>query len=127
MTFELLACLALMIVAMPLSRDIAAHFAMFALANVMLLGVEYADGSVLAMMFAALAIGDFLLASIKKRASLYLSAVVMVALSFESVNNGDLLLSNAIYLSALINGCICIGMYKELSAWMAGRSQRLSH
>ena len=126
MSFELLACLALAVVAIPLSRIISAHFVLFAAACAYMEGVEYADSSILAMMFAVLAIGDYLLASVKKDWSLYLSAAVSVALSFESINKGDLLLSNVLYLSALVNACICLSLYKECKAWMFGRSQRLS-
>lgn len=123
MTIELIACAVMMLVAGKYSKPITLHYMAFFGANLFFLGYEFADSSLLAMVFALLAIIDTLLATYGRRPVLFVSAAVSLALSFESIGNGDWLLSNAVYLSIATNALIIGSLVKEPLAWTNGRSQ----
>lgn len=123
MTIELIASAVMMLVAAKYSKAIMWHYMVFFGVNLFFLGYELADSSILAMVFAILAIVDTLLATYGKRPVLFISAAVSLALSFESIGNGDWLLSHAVYLSIATNALIIGSLIKEPLAWMNGRSQ----
>ena len=123
MTIELIACAVMMLVAGKHSTPIALHYMAFFGVNLFFLGYEFADSSLLAMVFALLAIIDTLLATYARRPVLFVSAAVSLALSFESIGNGDWLLNHAVYLSIATNALIIGSLVKEPLAWMNGRSQ----
>lgn len=123
MTYELIACAILMMAALPVSKVIAGHYAAFFCVNLAFLGYEFADASLLAMVFAVLAVIDTLLANNSGKASLYVSAAASLALSFESIGNGDWLLSHSTYLSIATNALIIGSLVKEYAAWIRGRSE----
>lgn len=124
MTIELGLCLIFMIAALPVSKSVAAHYALFAAVNFMMLGAETADTSLLAMMFATLMIGDILLILAGGRMILLVSATASIALCIESIANMDWLLSRVTYLSAAVNTAIAASLAKEFTLWMRGRYGR---
>lgn len=125
MTTELALCIAMMLVAAPASRSIAAHYFVFACANVAFLGVTEADSSLLAMLFAILAIADIILILAGGRIVLYVTAVTSSALCLESIANEDWLLSHVTYLSVATNTAIAVCLAKEYREWMRGKFGRL--
>lgn len=122
MTIELILCAALMLVASRFSTAIALHYGAFFGLNLFFLGYTHADSSILAMVFGAVGAIDILLAIYGRRLILLVSAAASLALSFESIGNGDWLLSNVVYLSIAVNALILGSMIKECMAWMRGRS-----
>lgn len=121
---ELALCVVCMLLAYPVSKSIAAHYAVFAWINLMFLGVEYADSSLLAMVFATLVVADVILWCLSRRLPLLISASASVALSLESVGNGDWLLSHVVWLSIATNAVIFASVGKEYFAWMHGKYSR---
>lgn len=124
MTVELGLCLIFMIAALPVSKSVAAHYALFAAVNFMMLGAGTADTSLLAMMFATLLVGDILLILAGGRMILLVSAAASIALCIESIANMDWLLSRVTYLSAAVNTAIAASLAKEFTLWMRGRYGR---
>lgn len=124
MTTELALCIAMMLVAAPASRSIAAHYFVFTCANVAFLGVNEVDSSLLAMLFAILAIADIILILAGGRLLLLVPATASFLLCVESVANQDWLLSHVTYLSAAVNAVIAACLAKEYGAWMRGRFLR---
>lgn len=123
MTIELILCAVFMLAASRFSHAIAIHYGAFFGVNLFFLGYEFADSSLLAVVFALLAIIDTLLATYGKRPVLFVSAAVCLALSFESIGNGDWLLNHSVYLSIATNALIIGSLVKEYAAWMRGRSE----
>ena len=124
MTIELALCVVMMAVAFPKSRSIAAHYFALVLVNVAFWGVTSADSSVLAIMFAALAVVDCLLIMMGGRMVLIIPALASFALCVESIANGDWLLSQVTYISAAVNAAIAACLAWEYRAWMRGKFGR---
>lgn len=124
MSVELAACIALFAVALPVCRAAAWHYLAMVALNVLFLGCEYADSSILAMAFGAVAIVDFLLFNAYRHGAILVSSIAMFALSLESIGNGDWLLNHADYISIATNTLIIASLVKEYLAWMRGRSAR---
>jgi hypothetical protein len=121
MTIELALCLLLMLVALPVSLEITIHYLVFSAVNAAFLGIAYADSSLLAMTFGAMALLDICLFLVSRRYVLLVSGIAMLALSCESIGNGDWLLNNSTYLSVATNALIVGSLIKEYVAWMRGR------
>lgn len=124
MTVELVLCIAAFMLALPMSRSIAVHYAAFALVNLALLGVQYADSSLLALVFAGLAAADVLLIISGGRRILLVPAIASVALSIESMLNMDFLLNQISYLSVAVNAVIGATLAREYVRWMDGKYGR---
>lgn len=124
MTIELGLCLIFMIAALPVSKSVAAHYALFTLVNVAMLGTSTADSSLLSMMFAALLVGDALIVLAGGRKILLISIAASALLCIESIANMDWLLSRVTYLSAAVNTAIAASLAKEFTLWMRGRYGR---
>lgn len=121
MTIELALCCLLLLVALPVSKSIAAHYLAFALVNLALLGVEFADSSFLSLMFVTLAVVDALLVIAGGRSILLLSAAASSALAIESMIDMDWLLSRATYLSIAVNAAIAACLSKGYGSWTSGK------
>lgn len=121
MTIELLLCIGLAFVALPVSHSVWAHYVAFALVNWMFMNATSADASLLAMTFGALAAIDAAL--ILSGATLWLlpAFIASAALSIESVSNGDWLLSHSTPISIATNAVIIAHLAREYLAWMRGR------
>lgn len=124
MTIELALCIVFMILAFPVSRSVALHYAAFGAMNLMLIGTTIMDASVLALMFAALAVADAIIILNGGRKILLISAVASIALCLESIMNMDWLLSRVTYLSIAVNTAIAGSLAKEFTQWMRGRYGR---
>lgn len=122
MTIELALCILFAFIALPVSKSIMLHYMAFAGINFLFLGYEYADSSLLAIAFGLLAAIDTVLVVLGGRTVLLFSAVTMLALSFESIGNGDWLLNQSMYLSIATNVLIIGSLVKEYWLWMHGRS-----
>jgi hypothetical protein len=117
-------CLLFFIIALPVSRGIAAHYFVFFAVNIAFIGIEYADSSLLTMTFTSLVVADCLIVLYSKHYVLMVSALISFALALESVANGDWLLNQSIYLSIATNAVIAGSLIEEYRAWMRGRSER---
>lgn len=124
MTIELALCIAMMLIALPVSKSISAHYAIFGALNYAMLGVEYADASLLALLFAALAAADTMLIIAGGRTVLVISCIASTLLSLESIFNMDWLLNHGAYLSAITNTAIAACVAKEYGHWMGGKHGR---
>lgn len=122
MTIELALCLICALLAAKVSKPIAIHYLIFALANSIMLGRESADSSILAMFFAALAVADCLIVLYSSRYVLLASALASAALCLESVANGDWLLNHITLISVTVNAVILVSLAREYLIWMNGRS-----
>ncbi len=120
MTIELGLCIAFMIAAYPVSKSVAAHYAVFGLMNLAMLGTTVADSSALAVMFAVLLAADALLILAGGRKVLLIGAIASALLCLESIANMDWLLSRITYLSAAVNTAIAASLAKEFVLWMRG-------
>ena len=120
MTIELGLCIVFMIAAYPVSKSAAAHYAVFGLTNLLMLGVTYADTSALSLLFAYLLAVDALLILAGGRKVLLVSTAASALLCLESIANMDWLLSRITYLSAAVNTAIAASLAKEFVLWMRG-------
>lgn len=121
MTTELFLCLVFMFAAYPVSKSIASHYFIFTGLNVLAIGVESADSSLLAITFALLAIADVSLVIAGGWKVLLVSAVASVALCIESMMNMDWLLSHSTYINAAVNAVIAASLVKGFMNWTHGR------
>jgi hypothetical protein len=124
MTIEFILCALMAVIALPASRAIAIHYAVYAGVNLMYFGVEYADASLLALTFSVLAAIDGLLFSRYWSPALLVSAIAAAALSIESMFNKDWLLSHVGYISAAVNAVIVLYLAREYKRWTMGRFGR---
>jgi hypothetical protein len=124
MTVELALCIALMLLAFPVSRSIAVHYFIFAVANLALLGYEAFDSSLLAILFALLAAMDTILFMAAGRKVLLISAFASALLCLESIMNMDWLLSHVTYLSVAVNAAIAGVLAREYLNWTHGKYGR---
>ena len=121
MTIELALCILFAVLALPMSKSIAAHYVLFAGANLSLLGHEYADTSILALVFVLLAVADAMIFMWGGRAILLLSAAASAALAIESMLGMDWLLTRVTYLSAVVNAAFAIYLAREYWIWTNGK------
>lgn len=121
MTIELALCLIFIVIAAPVSKSIAAHYAIFAIANISLLGHAEADESILVLTFILLAVADAGLFMSGGRAILLLSAAASAALGIESMLSVSWLLDRITYLSAAVNAAIAIYLAREYWIWTHGK------
>lgn len=124
MTIELALCLIMLVAAAPVSRSIAAHYAVFAVANAAMIGVSEVDSSLLAMFFTALAAADITIMLAGGRIELAVSAIVSASLALEQVVDGDWLLSQIVMLSAIANVALVSRIAVEYREWMRLRRWR---
>lgn len=122
MSIELILCVVMMLIASRVSTPIMLHYGAFFGANLFFIGYESADSSILAIVFSLLCIIDVLLVIYGRASVLLVSAVTSLALSFESIGNGDWLLNHSTHLSIATNAVIIGSLIKEYVAWMRGRS-----
>ena len=121
MTAELGLCLFFMVVAIPVSRSIAAHFLLLAVVNASLLGITTLDSSILAMIFVFIAVADSLIFMFGGRAILLVSAAASAALAIESMLNMDWLLSHIVIINAAVNAIIAANLVKGYLHWTHGK------
>lgn len=124
MTIELALCLIMMFVAMPFSKSIAAHYFVFAIMSTAFIGVTEVDATLLAIVFALMAVADTVLVMAGGRMILLVTALTSAMLAFESIANQDWLLSQVTYISAITNALIVACIAKEYRAWMRGKRGR---
>lgn len=124
MTIELVLCIVFFLVALPVSRGIAGHYLAFAAGNFAFLDVQYADSSLLAILFAALFTIDALLVIGGASRILLVSAIACAALSIESMLNMDFLLNHSTYISIAVNAVIGATLAREYVRWMDGKYGR---
>lgn len=124
MSAELILCIAFLLIALPISWSIAAHYAAFALANAAFLGVHSADSSLLAILFAGLFAADIMLVIAGGNRILLISAAITAALSLESMLNLDYLLNNITFISIAVNAVIGGTLAREYLRWTHGKYGR---
>lgn len=117
MTIELALCLLFAVFAFPVSRSISAHYLMFAVVNYALLGFEFADSSLLAMLFVFMAVVDSSLVIAGGRMVLLISAAASASLAIEAMLNLSWLLDHSTYLSAAVNAVIGVYLAREYWLW----------
>lgn len=124
MSAELILCIAFLLIALPISWSIAAHYAAFALANAALFGVQSVDSSLLAILFAGLFAADAMLVIAGGHRILLVCALASAALAIESMLNLDYLLNHSTYISVAVNAVIGGTLAREYARWMHGKSGR---
>lgn len=117
MTIELGLCIFFLLVALPVSRSIAAHYMLLVVVNIALLGVTSADTSLLAALFVSFAIADSLLFMWGGRKILLLPAATSAILAIESMLNMDWLLCNIVTINAALNAIIAANLVKGYLHW----------
>lgn len=126
MTMELALCIVFMLLSAPVAQSIMVHYAGFALVNLAFINIEFADSSLLAMVFLYLAIMDAILAAVERSKALAFCGFVSFLLYCEQIMNGDWLLSHALALSLATNCTIGVCLIREYLAWMHGKRRLFS-
>lgn len=121
MSIELILCIVFGLAALPVSRSISTHYLVLAITNAAMAGHEYADTSLLAALFALLAIGDAFLVIAGGRMILLASAAVSSALAVESMLNQSHFLDHITYISAALNAVFGLYLAREYRGWMRSR------
>lgn len=124
MSAELILCIAFLLIALPISWSIAAHYAAFAMANAAFIGVHSADSSLLAILFAGLFAADVMLVIAGGHRILLICALASAVLATESMLNLDHLLNHSTYISIAVNAVIGGTLAREYARWMHGKSGR---
>lgn len=106
------------------ARDIAIHYAVLLLANLALVSGQLYDSTLIALVFALVAMADATLALFYGRMVWLASAGIAALVSFEQLLNLDTLLSKLIYADACITAWIIIILAMEWRKW--ANSKRLS-
>lgn len=124
MSIEALACVAGILLSAVVARDIAIHYTMLLIANLALTSGQLYDSTIIALVFASVAVVDMWLGLAYGRTVLLVSAAVTSLVAFEQLLNLDTLLNNLIYADACITAWIIIVLAMEWRTW--ANSKRLS-
>lgn len=124
MSIEAWVCVAGILLSVVVAKDVAIHYSALLLANLALVSGQLYDSTVIAMVFALIAITDSLLGFIYGRTVWFISGSIAALVAFEQLLNLDTLLNNLIYADALITAWLIIILAMEWRAW--AKSKRLS-
>lgn len=124
MSIEAWVCVSGILLSVVVARDIAIHYAALLLANLALVSGQLYDSTVIAMVFAMVALVDAWLGFWCGRPVWFVSAAIAGLVSFEQLLNLDTLLNNLIYADACITAWLLIILATEWRKW--ANSKRLS-
>lgn len=124
MSIEAWVCVAGILLSVVVARDITIHYAALLLANLALVSGHLYDSTVIAMVFAMIALVDAWLGFWYGRPAWFVSAAIAALVSFEQLLNLDTLLNNLIYADACITAWLLIILATEWRKW--ANSKRLS-
>jgi hypothetical protein len=114
-------CLVMLFVAYPVAKDISAHYCIMLLANLALPSGYTYDSTLIAIVFAAVALANAYLAITYHRLVLLASAIVAACVAFEQLLNLDTLLSNLAYVDAGLAAWVLIIVVMEWRKWAKSR------
>lgn len=124
MSIEAWACVAGIVLSFIVAKDIAIHYSVLLAANLTLQSGGLYDSTVIAVVFAMVALADLWLGLSTGRLVWIASAALAAVVSFEQLLNLDTLLNNLIYADACITAWIIIILAMEWREW--AKSKRLS-
>lgn len=124
MSIEAWACVAGILLSVVVARDITIHYVALLLANLALISDQLYDSTIIALVFALIALVDAWLGLWYGRKVWFVSAAIAALVSFEQLLNLDTLLTNLVYADACITAWIIIILAMEWRNW--ANSKRLS-
>lgn len=124
MSIEAWVCVAGILLSAVVAKDVAIHYAALLLANLALVSGQLYDSTVIALVFAMIALVDAWLGFWYGRPVWFVSAAIAGLVSFEQLLNLDTLLNNLIYADACITAWLLIILATEWRKW--ANSKRLS-
>lgn len=123
MSIEAWVCVSGILLSVVVARDIAIHYASLLLANLALVSGQLYDSTVIAMVFAMIALVDSWLGFFYGRPVWFVSGSIAAFVAFEQLLNLDTLLNNLIYADACITAWVLIILAMEWRKW--ANSKRL--
>ena len=117
-------CVAGILLSVVVAKDIAIHYAALLLANLALVSGQIYDSTIIALVFALIALVDAWLGFWYGRTVWFVSATIAGLVTFEQLLNLDTLLNNLIYADACITAWLLIILAMEWRTWAS--SKRLS-
>ena len=124
MSVEAWACVVGILISAVVAKDIAIHYAALLLANLVLVSGQLYDSTIVALVFAMIALVDAWLVFWYGRTVWFVSAAIAGLVAFEQLLNLDTLLNNLIYADACITAWLLIILAMEWRKW--ANSKRLS-
>lgn len=124
MSIEAWVCVAGILLSVVVAKDVAIHYAALLLANLALVSGHLYDSTLIALVFALIALVDAWLGFWYGRTVWFVSAAVAGLVAFEQLLNLDTLLTNLIYADAALTAWIIIILAMEWRKW--ANSKRLS-
>ena len=124
MSIEVWVCIAGALLSIAVAKDIAVHYFALLLANLALSPEYIYDSTLIALVFASIAMVDAFLGFFYGRLVWFVSSALATMVSFEQLLNLDTLLNNLIYADALITAWLIIILAMEWRTW--AKSKRLS-
>ena len=124
MSIEAWVCVAGILLSVVVARDITIHYVALLLANLALISGQLYDSTIIALVFALIALVDAWLGLWYDRTVWFVSAAIAALVSFEQLLNLDTLLTNLVYADACITAWIIIILAMEWRNW--ANSKRLS-
>lgn len=116
-------CIVAALLSLPVAKDIASHFAVYALVNILMAGFSYYDATILLMTFAMLAFYDSALLMITGRGIYFISSLVVFLLAIEQLILGDFLLNNVLYINIIVSALFAVEIFREWQNWYSARRQ----
>jgi len=105
---EVAFCLVMLVVAFPVARDVSAYYGILLLSNLALPSGLNHDSTLIALVFAFIALGSAYLAITYHRLVLLVSAIVAACVALEQLMNADTLLTNLAYVDAGLTAWVLI-------------------
>ena len=114
-------CLVMLVVAYPVARDISAYYCILLLSNLALPSGLTHDSTLIALVFALIALGSAYLTITYHRLVLLVSAIVAACVALEQLLNLDTLLTNLAYVDAGLTAWLIIIVVMEWRKWAQQR------
>ena len=114
-------CLFMLVLAHPVAKDISAYYGILLLSNLALPSGLNHDSTLIALVFAFIALGSAYLAITYHRLVMVVSAIVAACVALEQLMNADTLLTNLAYLDAGLTAWVLINVVMEWRKWAQQR------
>jgi len=110
-------CLFMLVVAYPVARDVSYYHCILLLSNLALPSGLNHDSTLIALVFAFIALGSAYLAITYHRLVLLVSAIVAACVALEQLMNADTLLTNLAYVDAGLTAWLIISVVIGWRKW----------
>jgi len=111
-------CLVMILAAFPVARDISVYYCILLLSNLALPSGLTHDSTLIALVFAFIALGSTYLAITYHRLVLMVSAIVAACVAFEQLLNADTLLTNLAYVDEGLTAWVLIIVVIGWRKWL---------